>query len=56
MPEWQRDTALAGPEDKMADMHEPKDPEPEKTPCTRCGAPAEHEGDLLRRKREDGIH
>ncbi len=24
----------------MADMHEPKDPEPEKQPCMRCGAPA----------------
>jgi hypothetical protein len=40
----------------MADTHEPQDPKPEKEPCMRHGAPVEHEGDMLRRKCEDGIH
>jgi hypothetical protein len=40
----------------MADMHEPKDPEPKKEPCMRCGAPVEHEGDMLCRKCKGGIH
>jgi len=40
----------------MADTHEPKDPEPEKAPCMRCGAPVGVEGDLHRRKCEGGIH
>jgi hypothetical protein len=40
----------------MADMHEPKDPEPTEEPCMRCGAPVEHEGDMPCRKCEGGIH
>ena len=47
---------LAGQADKMADMHEPKDPEPKKEPCMCCAAPMKHEGDMLCRKCEGEIH
>ena len=40
----------------MADMHDPKDPAPEKAPCMRCGASVEHEEGMLCRKCEGEIH
>lgn len=40
----------------MVDTHEPKDLEPKKEPCMRCGAPVEHEGDMLCRKCIGEIH
>jgi ribosomal protein L40E len=55
-PEWQRDTTRAGQDDQMADTHEAKDPAPKKEPCMRCGAPVEHEQDMLCRKCEGEIH